>query len=305
MIEIAILCRDRKDYFIESLESAINQDYKDGPFKIKISDNSLGDEIEILYKERYATNKNIEYIRRIPESTENFRQVARESNAEFIVIFHDDDVLCNNYLSQMMPIIKNDMSISALACNSIHMSHSMARPFFIANLENKAIILDNPKEFLERYLPNSKGISSFPGYMYRTNCLVKTLKDKNDAGKHSDVTMLSDLFLGGHIVWTPEVLMLYRLHSSNDSNTNVIRDRVQLHRYMIKNGVEVQNRNFKLFRLLAWLKHYEVNKKKLIKIIKIRLNIFILNLDLVIKSFLNKCMKIIIGKKEFNKLVKR
>ena len=62
-----------------------------------------------------------------------------------------------------------------------------------------------------------------------------------DGGKYSDVTWLLDLSKREKIIWVNSPLMTYRLHASNDGNTESRRDRLRFLGYLKKNRSIVGN----------------------------------------------------------------
>ena len=250
-IQLYILSRDRPNFLKKAIDSALNQNPSPINFEIIVSDNSESDNISKLIA-RYYTAKELKYIRRDPpiSAIEHFKIIVSELNSKYSVLFHDDDVLCSDYMRTMSLLIQED-DIAAIGCNAIILKNNMLS----SKKEHKFSSLkkfDNEREFLEQYLPGRGGIAPFPGYMYVTKYLQQSFSNFSVKGKHVDVEILTSLLNYGEIAWCEEPLMYYRIHDSNDSVVENIPDRLQLINYMKDKGVDKHSTEFIIFRVSFW-----------------------------------------------------
>ncbi|SVE58396.1 uncharacterized protein METZ01_LOCUS511250, partial [marine metagenome] len=112
-LTIALTTYNRPNFLSESIESILNQTFKD--FDLIILDNGSDKETRSvinLYQdsrikyERNDTN-DLEFVNRAFDYTQN----------DFLMIFHDDDVMKPNMLKEMIKIIKSDKEINTISCS--------------------------------------------------------------------------------------------------------------------------------------------------------------------------------------------
>ena len=265
-IQVYVLSRDRPKYLEEALISIIkNKKYTE--FSIVVSDNSINNDVEELIKEKY---KSIKYLRRVPalSALDHFRVVLDEASEEYLVIFHDDDMMMEDYVLKMKNVLDLNENIAAVGCNGYIFKKNKKCNLLINGSGIK--VISNQKDLLEAYfLFGSKGIAPFPGYMYRRALIKGIYLDPIDGGKYSDVSYLSKIASRAPIVWINEPLILYRIHESNDSNVDSIYDRLRLRRYMQKSvGYTKKSEIISAMKyqyLRAWIK--KSIKKKGLKVL--------------------------------------
>jgi len=252
-VQFYILSRDRPNFLKDAVDSVLNQNPSLVEFDLIISDNSENEDVRKMIDRSYATG-DLKYIRRKPalSAEEHFRLVVSELSSKFAVLFHDDDVLCPDYMSIMLPLFKKN--IVAIGCNGMTFTNSTLNVTGKMHNNLKAKEFDNEVDFLERYLPGGGGIAPYPGYMYLTRYLKQAFLNPSAKGKHSDVIILSSLLNHGNILWSEKSLMYYRVHESNDSVMENIPDRLVLLNYMKSKGIEKNSTNVLFFRILFWLR---------------------------------------------------
>lgn len=265
-LEIYLLCRDRPEFFVETLNSIISQN-TELSYEIVISDNSEGEKVKILAEERYA---NLKYVRRLPNlsSFEHFNKVIQEANSKYLVIFHDDDIMCKDFISNAIYQFSIDPSLVAVACNANFMiGDRLTKRSMMGPVKWITRRISIPLEFLVSYLKISPfGPAPFPGYMYQTLAIKKLTFNPDDGGKHSDITFLLKLLKKGPILWMSRALMIYRVHSGSDSSTESIKDRLSLLRFInrstwisgVKNELII---DYKYKYWLSWYRKSENTRK--------------------------------------------
>jgi cellulose synthase/poly-beta-1,6-N-acetylglucosamine synthase-like glycosyltransferase len=252
-LQIVILSRDRPQYLKETIDSALSQTGAKISYEVIISDNSEKNEVNDLIQKNYLTNSQIKYIRRWPTLTsqEHFHKVIKEFSSEFAVIFHDDDILHQDYLKYTFPLILNELT-SAVGCNAIIFNKEINDGFKKMHEFNSIKKFASKKDFLMQYLIGNGGIAPFPGYIYKTKHLKQVSFEGLPSGKHADAVILSSLIEFGQIVWHSEVLMYYRVHTRSDSSTEAIPDRLSLLRYMYSQGISKSSKSVFLYKYLFW-----------------------------------------------------
>lgn len=296
IIQVYILSRNRPVYLRVTLDSLLKQNHSLIKFEIIISDSSDNDNVCKMVNEDYA-QKNIKYIRRsgVTSHMSHTQLVVSELNSEYSVIFHDDDILHQDYMSEMSSFLNNNNNnIVAVGSNCMNFKDDILNPKNVLNSKlgirnlSSPIKFNNEKDFLGRYLPGNDGIAPLPSYMYRTKHLKEVMfKFPFRIGKpkepsHADVLMLSSLLKYGAIVWIDKPLIYYRIHSSNLSVNESIPERLALFNYMKKKGIEKHSTDLILFRVLFWVKWILQQENLSFKIINWRYRIVILSVLLKI-----------------------
>lgn len=255
-IQIYILSRDRPDYLREALDSVLIS--SNGLADIVVSDNSETDTTQTLL---FCDYSNIKYVRRYPPVSvfEHFRLIIEESLAEYIVLFHDDDLMMPNYVKTMLESLDKNPDIAAVGCNAFLMRDNKKNTESFMGSVEKPLLLLNKKELISKYLKISNiDVAPFSSYMYRKKYLLGLYLDPAQGGKHADVSFLLKVIHRRPILWMNQPLMWYRRHSANDSRLESISDRLSLLRYIFKHTAvrrtssDIQEYKFKYW-VLWWL----------------------------------------------------
>ena len=258
-LQIVILTRDRLNYLEKALDSIIKS--KIPEMEIVVSDNSIGIETEKLLN----NNSDFKYIRRNPPlSQENhFIEVLKECSKPYLIIFHDDDLVKEEYLKVMIQEIKNDSKLVAVACNAYIINKQKLTKRKMMGFFSKSIIINNSEELLKPYFGfESYEPPPFSSYIYRTEILKKNGLSV-ECGKHSDVSNLNNLLKYGPIKWIPDCLMYYRFHENNDGKNFSINDKLKLMRFAIaKKGVKKLSTEISDYRIRMYIQLLVSFKKK-------------------------------------------
>lgn len=238
-LAVYVLSRNRQKYLGECVNSILSQDYK--KFDLIISDNSSLIQIED-YLNQISNQANV--IKRRPNisALDHFNIILQEAceKYDYVVLFHDDDIMESNFLSTCLETMARFPQAIASATN--------ARLLYSDNLENKKngslffksnlkhLEIRSPTALIFRYsFPALLGFPPFPSYMYKTEFLRKIRMGEEFGGKYSDVGLLSQLSKKGPILWINDPLMIYRFHGTNDSNSTSLKDALRLYLFLGKN----------------------------------------------------------------------
>jgi hypothetical protein len=262
-LQIYILCRDRLDYSIQAIESVIKS--ADAYTEVIISDNSETNSVEEMCWQRFPTTR---YIRRIPPlpALEHFSAIVDEAKAEYLVMFHDDDIMSPNYVSTLLPYIEANPTISAVGCNAefIDKNGKAIGIFFLRDL-NEPLLISECSQFILPYLVGinkSTGMVPFPSYIYRRKYICNSFVNYKHGGKYSDVTFLLKILQRAVMVWHPEPLMYYRNHGANDSAIESIPDKLSLIRYLTtQESLDRKSPEMRYFKFTYWLIWWNSNHK--------------------------------------------
>lgn len=251
-VQIFILARDRPEFLREAVMSACKQVTTGIFLEIIVSDNSDSDSVMDMMRADFPT---VKYVRRWPptDSEKHINKVVSEVSADFIVLFHDDDLLLPDYCQKMTQVMQISPTASAVGCNALILKQGKItkKKAFSRFIGTKTFY--DEKIFLEQYLVNDGlGVAPFPSYMYRISSLNCSNFDTRDGGKYSDGPFVSKKIVFGPVIWIDDVLMLYRRHSNNDSGTLNIYDYRKLWRYMGRVGILHKCKSFQNWRTVIW-----------------------------------------------------
>lgn len=266
-LQIFILCRDRPEFAKEAIESAVRNLI---PYSsIIVSDNSISDSVNNMVSENFS---NISYIRRKPplDSFSHFRTVLSEAlRSEYVIIFHDDDIMCDGYVSTLIDLMKKNQNIAAVACNAV-MINGKGEEYnkYLLNFRGAPENIVNPSQLMFRYLAmfSADRPPPFSSYCYRTKYIKGMLLEPKDGGKHSDVSFLAKVLNNSPFIWLGEPLIKYRVHDGSDSSQESVVDRLSLLRFIFRNNLLAKSDSCILeYKFSYW---YAFMRKRLSKINK-------------------------------------
>ncbi|VVE14809.1 glycosyltransferase family A protein [Pandoraea terrigena] len=260
-VQLYILSRDRPAYLQETLRSAIGEMNDD--VQVIVSDNSEGDEVERMVAEEFPL---VTYLRRRPAlpALDHFHVVIAESSAEFVVYFHDDDLMLPGFVATLRDALVARPELSAVACNanlvmgdkvtSRRVMGDCTEPHEIASVE----ALVTPYLTLTGPRP-----APFPGYMYRRKCLDGLSLKPEEGGKHADLAFLISVLRRAPMLWLPKPNMLYRVHASNDSRVESIGQRLRLLRHVYRqSNITPRSSAVAEYRFVYWLNWWRAERQR-------------------------------------------
>ena len=207
-------------------------------------------------------------IRRRPNLTviNHFKTVMEEANSDYLVMFHDDDVMKPRFLRVLYDLLNLNFTASAVACNACYMREGVDCNDTFMRRSDGCTIIDQTYKLLNAYfLIGGQGIAPFPGYMFRLEKISAVLFAEDKGGMHSDMSFLYDIVEVGSIVWTSDVMMSYRLHDFNINKQTTISARYRLFRYLRRDipvAISQALRDYRYTILLDW---FRVRKLKFLE----------------------------------------
>ena len=265
LVQIYVLSRDRPDNLREALNSICKE--SSDFLEIIVSDNSESNEVRIMVESEFS---RLIYLRRNPpvSAMEHFRIILCEASAQYIVLFHDDDVMMEGYVQEMISALTDHPEASAVACNALFIHGDKPSKQLMMGSLSHSCSITNPQQLLKPYLEiGDARPAPFPGYMYRRSCLEDLYLDPKLGGKYADVSFLTQLIQRGPFIWIARPLMFYRLHQNNDSKSLSVAEHLRLLRYIIsskliaRHASEVWDYRFK-FWLYWWIQSRGQVKQK-------------------------------------------
>ncbi len=248
-LDVYILSRNRAAYLKQCINSVLanNSDL----FHLTVSDNSDTSDVREMVKTNFP---RVRLIGRSPilNVYEHFNKVISESNAEFLIIFHDDDLMMPNFIEEALTKIESDGSLVAVGHNAFELHGEKKTYKNYMKVQSRNFQLSTARQLLWPYLTIvSMRAPPFPGYIYRRSFLDGIKLDPSNGGKYCDVSFLLELLEKGSILWCTKQLMYYRFHQSNDTKFRSIAAQINLCNYLIirniftKKSFEISNYKFK------------------------------------------------------------
>lgn len=235
-LTIYILCHNRPDDAKQAIQSVLAQ--SDAGYQLVVSDNSSNDEVEHMVRREFPA---VNYRRRVPmlPALAHFNCCIAEAEGDYFCLFHDDDIMGTDFVSAIRQCAQQFPHAVLIGCNAHieRFGQCEARPSFRTFREYEHMA--TPRELAMRYFSRAQsGIAPFPGYVYNRRMMAGLLIPA-EGGKYADVTWLLMLAQLGEVVWINRPLMTYRLHASNDSNTDSRRDRLRFLGYLKQNRATI------------------------------------------------------------------
>lgn len=235
-LTIYVLCHNRPDDTRKAIQSILAQ--TDQNFRLIVSDNSSNDEVEQMVRREFPA---VSYIRRVPmlPALMHFNHCITEVETDYFCLFHDDDIMGADFVSTIRQCAQKFPHAALIGCNAHieRFGQCEARPSFRTFREYEQMA--TPRDLAMRYFSRAQsGIAPFPGYVYNRRLMAGQLIPA-EGGKYADVTWLLMLAHLGEVVWINRPLMTYRLHASNDSNTDSPRDRLRFLGYLKQNRATI------------------------------------------------------------------
>lgn len=216
-IGIFLLSYNRPVFIQEAIHSILAQDYND--FELIISENTPDDSV-VKCIHPYLTDPRVRLIKRTPSLTslEHFNAILKECNKyNYVMLFHDDDILIPTALSKMMQKLESCPTLTAAAANALIIKNTEPTNRLLSPNITKDVKIRSQSELINRYILKSLGHPPFSAYIYRAKFLKNIELDTAHGGKYSDVSFLIKLIKNGPFIWIAEPLINYRQHSNNDS----------------------------------------------------------------------------------------
>lgn len=253
LLEVVIVTHNRSAYLAECLKTIVSQEttFK---HKIIVSDNSSNDETTDVLSRDWPEIETRRF-HAIP-AAEHFNKTIELANAEYIMIYHDDDLLMPGCLQEMVNQLGKKPWLSAVCCNAnLLLDDGSLKPMM--NERRQHISITKPNELIQRYLdPLRGGAPPLSAYIYRTKLLKSSFFDASKGGKYSDVFFLLSVLSQGPFLWICKPYAYYRVHAGSDNAQFSFREKLSLirslHRdyglrkasYMYRNAKSLWYRQF-------------------------------------------------------------
>jgi len=257
-LDLYIMAFERIDFIEEAILSALKQVTKNQKIKINliISDNSISNAVEFFIKNKFP---ELQYIRRHGLNViEHHNSIIKESSSDYLIMFHDDDVMESNFIESGINVLESDKNFSAFACNAYILNRSSKTKKKLVNISHDLIINDYMSLLDKYFLRGSIGHPPFSSYIYRNSFVHFDVMNFEAIGIHSDLALLISLVKQGKIYWSADCLINYRLHHNNQIFK--ISERVKIINYLrLQFNIEKDSKlilNYRKSYLIQYVKKF-------------------------------------------------
>ncbi len=213
LVEIFIMTHNRPDLLRQSLASVLSQDYDN--FRVIVSDSSSDRRTE---KSCLAHKGNFQYIRRgALTAAKHAEQIRNEVDADYFMMFHDDDELMPDFLSEAMALFARHPGAAAIGTNARIMRGGRKSNRTLMSIQSGVIEYTSPEAFIVNYFPHTPGIAgpaAYPSYVYRKKC-IPLMRPR--PFRTADIAVILSTFRSGSVINCGKPLMYYRIHPQQDS----------------------------------------------------------------------------------------
>jgi glycosyltransferase involved in cell wall biosynthesis len=168
----------------------------------------------------------------------NFERAFLDCQTEFMMVFHDDDRLVEDFLEKQSLVLISDPLISAISCNGFKIDIEGLRfdDYLIKNQHIRIKHLNNSAQvglhtFSDSCIPPSPMI-------YRTSVVKKLVmilkKNSKNFGQTADVALNMLIADAGILVLNMEPLYECRVHENQDSSSMLLDSERYLRNYSMK-----------------------------------------------------------------------
>ena len=195
----------------DTIESLLNQTVKVN--EIIILDNESTDNTEEIVKS-YA-QRGVKYIK-TSGFLGNFNKAKDIASKEFVMLFHDDDILHPDYLRKALSILNKEKNLSALYTRYKKFNDTDI-PKKFPKLQNSYHLFKNSKDFAI-YMYFEEHIA-YASAIYRTKYFKQTDLEYEKFNKYNDWPFMLKFAKYGNIaLFNDENSYYLRVHKNQDSN---------------------------------------------------------------------------------------
>lgn len=261
---VYVMSYQRPEYILSTIESILAQ--KNCQFDMIISENSNDDVVWKLLQANQLAN-NFKVIRRQPNLTaiDHFNKILAEAvSYQYLVVFHDDDLMKENFLLLTLSALTENPSLAAVSTNAFIIDgKTITSTLFNPYLKEDKII-EEPAELINHYLSPLLSHTPFPAYMYRTRSISGLYLEFNEGRKHADASFLVKVTEHGPVKWLHRPLIAYRRHAANDSTQINLQDTYSLYKFFRSKTKKHKNKML-LFIVKSFIKKLCFQVKDLCK----------------------------------------
>jgi len=223
-ITVVLMSRNRPELAIVAIESILSQ--STGNFNFIISDNSTDYSLKRIVQAKYPS---IEYISWYPGVgvADHFSYARKLAKTQYLVMFHDDDIMEFNYLEKILLYFKLNPDVGAIGTNGVFinsLNEKIGSSTLFAGVGDFTC-LKQPSELVTKYLTAAAGgVAPFSSYAYNLTVIHDTFLNWNTGRNYCDTVFLCSIVSRSKIIWINEPLVRIRFDGNRISSRSGVRD---------------------------------------------------------------------------------
>ena len=250
-VQVFVLAHNRPKLLRDTLHSILSQDCKE--FELIVSDNSTDNAVEDLIVAEFSNT--LQYRKCNPPLSPifHFQKVLQEASGDYLVLFHDDDLMLPSFVSVMRDFLEQFKNFAGAASNAyLRINDISTKRDFYPGAEDVREI-KNGTDMAYHYLDMGRFRMPFSGYMYRTGMIRGITMCDKEGGKHADVSFLTKVAAVAPVAWLGQPLFQYRVHRGNDSWSENVTARLSLLRFIYRTTTIKRGSTYvKTYKLAYW-----------------------------------------------------
>ena len=232
-------------YLEQSIQSVIEQTYKD--LKIIVYDDASPDNTEGIVYKFMEKDKRISYVKNEKNLGlfGNFNKVLDCCDTEYVVVFHDDDVMLPHMVETEVKEL--DIHPNAVMCGQMYcpitMDENNKSEIHPKYSYTKDVTVFEQGRLIEENLNRGGNVFCCPSVMFRTQKINEfNLRFKGEIGNAADWLLWLEANKSYEIIGISNPIMKYRNHSNTTTNrTNIFGmcdTHYQIEIWLLRNGYE-------------------------------------------------------------------
>ncbi len=218
-LDVFILSYNRADFLRETLESLQAQTFQD--FRIIVLDNASTDNTAQVVHD--FSQKRPAILHQHPKNIgwlDNFLKVGSIAEADWVMAFHDDDIIHPRYLECAMGSLDRHPDCRLIASNYVGVDKPSLSALSGQDLNKDFWLFDHAAHFASFCYTINK--VHFGSVIYQRDCFRRLTRDNIlPYGKIGDrPAMIETLRAGGGAIVFKAPFIQYRLHASQDSQSS-------------------------------------------------------------------------------------
>ena len=214
-LEIFVATYKRPSIIKDTLENLLSQTA--GGFLVTVLDNSSTSETADIMPP--FLKHGVKYVKTSPPDTPfvNFKAAQALAEREYIILFHDDDMLHPQFIERAGQIIKRFKDIDIITGKCSNFYDRQKRPF-PPELSKQVILLENKADTAAYFFAYGKGGANTPGTIYKTS-YFKTADPLPQFHKNADWPFCIEAIKNGVCVIMDDNHAVHtRQHAGQDSH---------------------------------------------------------------------------------------
>ncbi|MCR4303905.1 MAG: glycosyltransferase family 2 protein [Gallionella sp.] len=264
-VTVCIMSYNRPAYLREALRSVLTQTKQ--PKRIVIYDN--GSDSGVFESVKEFVGKGVEWVGAEVNHPFiwNFSRAMFSSETRYIMMLHDDDRLCTNFLETQIGLLEANASLVAVSCNGYFIDETGKKTggTLVSTVGGEPVELYTCSgQVALKYAGNS--CIPFSPTVYRSE-VARSIKFREGFDKVCDAVYFCDLAEIGSIAYQTAPLYECRVHSGQDSSYFPYDLMNQLEEFFWSRRCVNDSERAKLHNLLVW-QHTARNLKQIFQSVR-------------------------------------